>query len=250
LKAIAVIGYHHTGKTTAVCALISALKQKGFSVSSIKDIHAESFHADTEGSNSFKHAAAGSAAVWARGLRDNALVIPRRIELPEMLAHLASDYLIIEGMKDAPVPKIVCAETESQLDELIDETTIGISGLISDRLESYKGLPVFCLQKKLDALISLVLERSFPILPSSDPDCCSACGKDCYTMACDIVQGRAQRTDCVQDSARELLLKVNDQEISIVPFVQKLLRDSILSFVHNLKGVDPDASIEIRIPPQ
>lgn len=248
MKAIAVIGYHHTGKTTAVCALISALKQKGFSVSSIKDIHAESYNADTEGSNSHKHAAAGSDAVWARGLRDNALIIPRRIELPEMLAHLASDFLIIEGMKDAPVPKIICAETESQLDELIDETCIGISGKISDRLESYKGLPVFCLQKNLDAFVATVLLRAFPILPASDPDCCSACGKDCYTMACDIVQGRAERSDCVQDTAPELLLKVNGHELTIVPFVQKLLRDSILSFVHNLKGVDKDASIEIRIP--
>ncbi len=248
MKAIAVIGYHHTGKTTAVCTLISALTQKGYSVSSIKDIHAESYRADTEGSNSFKHAAAGSEAVWARGLKDNALIIPGRIELPQMLTHLSSDYLIIEGMKTAPVPKIVCAETESQLDELIDETCIGISGLIADRLESYKGLPVFCLQKNMDAFVSKVLDRAFPILPASDPDCCSACGKDCYSMACDIVQGRSQRSDCVQDSASELLLKVNGKEITIVPFVQKLLRDSILSFVHNLKGVDKDASIEIRIP--
>ena len=247
MKAIAVIGYHHTGKTTAVCAIISALKARGFSVSSIKDIHAQSYRADSEGSNSAKHAAAGSEAVWARGLQDNALVIPGRINLADMIAHLSSDYLIIEGMKDAPVPKIVCAETEAQLDELIDETTIGISGIISDRIESYRGLPVFCLARNPEAMIQTVLERSFPILPASEPDCCSACGKDCYAMAADIVQGRALRSACVQDSHQEMLLRVNGQEIAIVPFVQKLLKDSILSFVHNLKGVDKDGTIEIKI---
>ncbi len=33
----------------------------------------------------------------------------------------------------------------------------------------------------------------------------------------------------------------------IVPFVQKLLKDTLMAFVDNLKGVDKDSEIELRI---
>ncbi len=42
-----------------------------------------------------------------------------------MVSCLQADYLIIEGLQNAPVPKIVCAENTVQLDELIDDTCIG-----------------------------------------------------------------------------------------------------------------------------
>ena len=68
MKAIGVVGYHHTGKTTLATLLISALSGKGFEVASIKDIHSEKYRADKEGSNSWKHAQAGANQVFARGL--------------------------------------------------------------------------------------------------------------------------------------------------------------------------------------
>jgi len=250
MKAIGIIGYHHTGKTTAACALISELVARGYRVNSIKDIHDEKFSADKAGSNSDKHAKAGSSIVWARGLRDGALIFPKPLSYHDMLPHFDCDFLIIEGLKSAPVPKIVCAETTDQLDELIDDTTIGISGLIADKLESYRSLPVFCLQKNLSGFVDLIIEQSFKALPDNDPECCSACGKTCYELAGDIVQKRSTRDACVADSAKELVLMADGKEIVIVPFVQKLLKDNILSFVSNLKGVDPDAMIELRIDPR
>jgi|GEM_PF-7107489 len=36
MKAIGVIGYHHTGKTTLVCALIKELTARGYKVVSIQ----------------------------------------------------------------------------------------------------------------------------------------------------------------------------------------------------------------------
>ena len=249
MKALAVIGYHHTGKTTLATALIRELTARGYKVSSIKDIHSEEYRADKPGSNSAKHADAGAVRVFARGLFDNSLIIPGKMQLADILPLITSDFLIIEGMKDAPVPKLVCAKDTTQLDELLDDTAIGISGIIASELETYRGLAVYCLEKSLQSLVDEVIKKSFPILPCSDPDCCSACGKTCYQMACDIVQGRASRNDCVQDTAPELELLVNGEALTIVPFVQKLLKDSVLSFVHNLKGVDKDASIELRIKP-
>lgn len=247
MKAISVIGYHHTGKTTTVVALIKALVARGFTVSSIKDIHSENFHADKSGSNSDKHAKAGSDAVFARGLYDTALIFPRKLNLTEMSSHLCSDFLIIEGIKQAPTPKIVCAETTDQLDELLDDTTVAISGMIANELREYKGIPVYCLQKDLDALLYLLIDKSFTLLPDVETECCGECGMSCYQMAGEIVQGRAKRSDCLLDNHSGLSLKIDGKEIQIVPFVQRIIRDSIKSMVNNLKDVDPDGRIEITI---
>ncbi len=247
MKAIGIIGYHHTGKTTFATHLISALTLRGLKVASIKDIHNEAYRADTEGSNSWKHAQAGARQVYAKGTVDGALIFNPPPDLKGILPLLEADWLVIEGMKHAAVPKIVCATSEAQLDELIDGTCIGISGPIADRLQEYRGLPVFCLEKHSVALLDTVLKRCFAILPQSDPHCCSACGKDCYQMAVDIISGSAHREDCVLDGDRELRLWVADREITIVPFVQHLIRDSIRALVGNLKGVDASAAIRVEI---
>lgn len=247
MKAIAVIGYHHTGKTTLVTALIRELTERGFSVVSFKDIHSEAYRADTEGKNTNLHLQAGSNAVFAKGLYDSAMIFPKSLELKDVVPLFKADFLIIEGLKNAPVPKLVCAKNTEQLKELLDETCFGISGLIADNLSEYKGLPVYCLQKDLDNLINSVLRYSFEILPLSDPECCSACGKTCYHMAADIVQGRASRSDCILDSEPELQLSINGEEIVIVPFVQKVLKDMVIAFVDNLKGIDPSGCLELKI---
>ncbi|MDD4222977.1 MAG: molybdopterin-guanine dinucleotide biosynthesis protein MobB [Candidatus Cloacimonetes bacterium] len=247
MKAIGIIGYHHTGKTTLAAALITALAQKGFQVASIKDIHNEDYCADKKGSNSWTHARAGASQVFARGLQDAALILNSPPDLPRMLSLVSAEWLIIEGLKDAAVPKIVCANDTSQADELVDDTAIALCGRISAQTGNYKGLPVFALEQQLPELIELSLDKAFEILPHSDPDCCSACGKSCYQMAGDIVQGRSQRSDCVLDHQNSLDLAIGGQPLTIVPFVQNLLRDIILAFAANLKGIDPSQDIDIKI---
>ena len=247
MKALGIIGYHQTGKTTLVTCLIRELTKKGYNVCSIKDIHSETYRSDTEGKNTFLHTQAGSQAVFAKGLYDSALLFPRPLNLKEMVSCLQADYLIIEGLQNAPVPKIVCAENTVQLDELIDDTCIGISGVIASPIKSFKGLPVFSLPDDLAVLLSTVQEKCFDILPLAEPECCSACGKDCYKMAEDIVQGRAKRSDCVLDNKEELKLWVGDREIVIVPFVQKLLKDILVAFMNNLKDIDTQGNIKLEI---
>ncbi len=247
MKALGVIGYHRTGKTTVATAIIRELTQQGYNVCSIKDIHSETYRSDTKGKNTYLHTQAGSKAVFAKGLYDSALLFPKSLNLAEMVQFLNADYLIIEGLQNAPVPKIICAENTAQLEELVDDTCIGISGVIASQIDSFQGLPVFSLPEDLAVLLRTVQEKCFDLLPLAEPECCSECGKDCYTMAGDIVQGRAKRSDCVLDNNAELKLWVGEREIVIVPFVQKLLRDIVCSFVNNLKDVDPDGKIKLEI---
>jgi molybdopterin-guanine dinucleotide biosynthesis adapter protein len=245
VKALGVIGYHHSGKTTLVVALVKALTARGLRVATIKDIHNEQYRVDTEGKNTALHIAAGSVQTFARGLHDSAMIYPTPLALNRILPHIDADFLIIEGMKDAAVPKIVCATNPQDLDELSDDTAIAISGVISDELSTYQALDVFSAERDIEKLVELLLAKCFKLLPMADPECCGRCGSTCYQMACDIVQGRRKRDECVLDSGNGLSLEVDGREVSIVPFVQDVLRDTILGVLKNLR--DTDISKEIRI---
>ena len=250
MKALGIIGYHHTGKTTLATFIISRLWERGYKVNSIKDIHNETYRADTEGSNSWKHAKAGASRVLALGTKDAALVMTPQPDLRSALPLFDCDWLIVEGLKDAALPKIVCAVSEDQLDELVDDSCIGISGPIAGSISHFRGLPCFCLQRDAGQLIDTVLEKAFRILPQSDPECCGACGYDCRTMAGRIVKGLAKREDCVLDGSSDLKLYVNDRQITIVPFVQNIIKDTVRALVGNLKDIDPDGGIRIEIDPR
>lgn len=176
MKAFAVIGYHHTGKTTVVTELIKSLTTKGYKVATIKDIHAEAYQADTEGSNTWKHMQAGAEMVFAKGLTDSTLIFPTSLSLKEIIQLIHCDYLIIEGMKEAPVPKILCAESIEQLEELYDDTVIAISGKIAAQINNWQEPPVYDISHDCEKLTNLVLEKVFEILPVNDTACCSACG--------------------------------------------------------------------------
>jgi len=247
MKALAVIGYHHSGKTTTVIALVTALRARGYSVATIKDIHSEKYRADTPGKNSALHIEAGSIQTIARGLYDTAIIYPKQLNLSEMITHINADFLIIEGMKDAAVPKIVCGSEPAQLDELIDDTCIGISSLNAKQRISHLNLPVFNLPEEKDQLCERVLSSAFEILPLAEEECCSRCGGSCFDMAGNIVQGRKERSDCVLDHQNRLMLKVDGKEVVIVPFVQNILKDTIQAIVNNLHNIARDKDIEIQI---
>jgi molybdopterin-guanine dinucleotide biosynthesis protein B len=247
MKAFAVIGYHHSGKTTVVTELIKTLAAKGFKVATIKDIHSEQYHADTEGKNSWKHINAGSQMTFARGIHDSALIFPQSLSLNEMTRLLTCDYLIIEGMKEAPVPKILCAEDIDQIEELYDDTVFAISGKIASTQPDWEEPPIFDITTQSDKLTQLVLDKVVDLLPDSDPACCKRCGLTCYEMAAAIVKGERQRSECQTDRQQQLILSIDGKEITLVPFVQHLLQDLILAFVGNLKDADTQGNIKIEL---
>ncbi|MCK9557134.1 MAG: molybdopterin-guanine dinucleotide biosynthesis protein B [Candidatus Cloacimonetes bacterium] len=247
MKAIAVIGYHHTGKTSTVVNLVRELCSRGHTVATIKDIHSEKFRADTPGKNSALHIKAGSKLTVARGIYDTALIFPRSLPLNEIMPHIAADFLVIEGMKAAPMAKIVCADSEAQLTELIDDTCIGISDIITNSDFKHDKLDVFRIPQDVSALCDTVLAHSFEILPAADPECCQRCGGTCLQMAGDIVQGRRKRSECVLDGTSRISLKVGGKDVLIVPFVQDILKDSIMAIVNNLRDIAPNQEIQINI---
>jgi len=247
MKALGVIGYHHTGKTTVVTTLIRQLTKKGFRVATIKDIHAENYHADTPGTNTWHHLQAGACQVFAKGLHDSALLLPDAPELKDIVKLLNGDFLIIEGLRSAPVPKILCAETIDQLEELYDDTIIAISGKLASAGLDWSEPPVYDIFTQSELLAQLVINKSFDLLPLNTPKDCSMCGLTCYDMATAILKGEKQRSDCLAEYSKSLQLKVDNAVIPLKPYVRKTLSDVLKAYLSNLNGVDINQDITITI---
>ena len=246
LKVLSVAGYHHSGKTTTAVALITELRKRGYKVASIKDIHYEKFTMEKIGSNSWKHLSASNETVFARGINETYQIWSKKLSLNDMLANIDADYVIVEGMKKEALPRIICGIDAEQLEELNNGTVFAVSGIYSNEHKTFGDLPVFHPEKDIKALADLVEEKVFEVLPMPDDICCTACGLNCYKMVEAILKGKKTRNDCVTDRKKEVILKINGDEIKLVPFVQKMLKDVTLATVRNFKGCEK-GSIEIFI---
>ena len=247
MKVFSIAGYHRTGKTTVVVELIKELKKRGFKVVSIKDIHAEDFSMEDKDSNSWKHWEASRDTVIARGLNETYQIWHRQLSLNEILAHLEADYVVVEGMRSVALPRIICAENQTQLDELVDGTIFAISGIYANHNNKYKHLPVFKSVEEISQLADLVEKKVFEVLPLPKAECCGECGLTCREMVAAILAGERKREDCKTDRNTCMKLKIGGKEIIIVPYVQKTFIDIIKAYLQNLKGYKEGEKIEIEI---
>ena len=247
MKVFSVAGYHHTGKTTLVVELIKELRRRGFKVTSIKDIHNDNFTMEKEGSNSWKHAKASGDTVIARGTSETYQIWHRQLTLNEMLSHLKSDYVVVEGMKNVALPRIICAKDKEQLEELVDGTVFGISGIYADEHDKFGDINVFKSKYQIKELTDLVIEKVFPVLPLPKLECCGECGMNCREMVSGILAGRNTREDCKTDRNLDIEIEIAGKDINIVPYVQNTLKDIIKAYVKHLKGYHEGDSIDIKI---
>jgi molybdopterin-guanine dinucleotide biosynthesis protein B len=248
MYAVQVCGYHNSGKTTIVKELIKRLKISGYSVASIKDIHREGFQIDPPNSNTYIHKLAGADLVIARGETETDYLYYHKMDFLEIAHRISADWLVVEGFKDFPLPKIVCGTTAAEIDELLDLRTIAISGIIANSKKEFNGLPVFNALdvEQANQLWELTVAKVFPMLPYVDDKCCQLCGLTCSKMVEAIIQGKKSYDDCVINQT-EVHLKIGDRKISMVPFVQKILKNNILAVISELGGWEKNRKIEIVI---
>ena len=106
MRVFSVAGYSSTGKTTLVEALIRELTRRGFSVSTIKSTNEDV--RDRRGADTERHRLAGAKTTMLVGPESIMIQSRRPSSLNEMLSSIHDDLLIIEGMKEKPIPKIWC----------------------------------------------------------------------------------------------------------------------------------------------
>ena len=197
MKVFSVAGYSKTGKTTTIEKLIAELKQRGYSVGSVKDVHYEEFEIDVEGSNTYRHKMAGSELVTALGLYETDVMFQKRLDIYKIASFYDTDFLIIEGMRDANIPMILTADNIADLDERFDDRVFLVSGKIADEIDEYKNAPALSALSNVNKIADLVEKKTFELLPDFDPKCCDACGHSCREMCELILQGKKKRTDCI-----------------------------------------------------
>lgn len=156
MKVFSVYGYSKSGKTTTIEMLIKELKKRGYSVGTVKEIHYEKFTMDIDGSNTDRHRKAGAELVTARGLYETNILFKERLSIPEILKYYNNDYVILEGVTDFDVPKILCASSIEDVVKRMSESVFALSGVLSNELKSYEKLPVINAVNDIEKLTDLV----------------------------------------------------------------------------------------------
>lgn len=232
MRAISVVGFKKSGKTTLALELAEALKAQGLSVTLVKHSH-HGFDekADTDTAR-FRQQAdmvvgfspGGSFVSW-----------PKERSLAELIPLITTDFLVMEGGKTLGLmPRIVIAADEATAAELDPELALAAYG--------DHALDELMATRDVAGLARIAAKAGF-LLPGLD---CGACGREnCRGLAVDIVAGAATTADC-KAMNNSIRISVGGQPLPLNPFVERILRGGILGMLAELKGFTP-GTVDIRI---
>lgn len=230
LRIIVVKGFSKTGKTTTVESLVKELRKRGYTVGTIKDIHFENFEADVPGTDTYRHAQAGACRVTARGPKNTAIIMDERMSTDAILKYYKEDFLVIEGDLGIKAPTIITARTFDDIEKRICPEAVAVSGVISQR----------------------------------DSEACgrikSLSGNN-HTYSCEygelpIINGvtevekmadLAEQVTKDKETRLDVELKIDGEEIWMVPFVKETLKNVVVGAVKALDGYEEGKEIVIRI---
>jgi molybdopterin-guanine dinucleotide biosynthesis protein B len=145
MKAIGIVGYSNSGKTTLIERLIPFFRERGLRVSAIKHAH-HGFDMDRPGKDSHRYRDAGAGQVLIATAKRWALLTETPASpasLDELLAQLAPcDLVIIEGFRsEGQVPRIEVRRSISSEAPIYPDDPFVIA-LATDQVLDSSPLPV------------------------------------------------------------------------------------------------------------
>lgn len=146
-RVLGITGWKNSGKTTLTERLVTELTHRGWRVSTVKHAH-HAFDIDKEGTDSFRHRAAGAAEVaivsgnrWALMHELRGEAEPR---LEDILARLAPcDLVLIEGYKREGHAKIEVRRLQARDTTPLADQDHSIVAIAADHPVTGAKLPVF-----------------------------------------------------------------------------------------------------------
>ena len=145
---IAVCGFSNTGKTTLISRLTALLKER-YAIGYFKH-GCHRFDIDHEGKDSAVIRKAGASTVMISDPHQHALIAdgpPDPLKVQSALDHL--DMLLVEGLKEIPLPKIILAGPDEKILDLMQQGIVSnvkaivvVDHTMQDRYRTF-GLPVF-----------------------------------------------------------------------------------------------------------
>ncbi|MGI5967698.1 MULTISPECIES: molybdopterin-guanine dinucleotide biosynthesis protein B [Anaerotruncus] len=151
----AVSGVKNSGKTTLTVRLVRALTEAGFRVATIKhDGH--DFSADLPGTDSYRHKQAGAVSTIIYSHAKLLMVRDREeLSFSEICAFAPDcDFLILEGGKSSPLPKIEVVRAGISVRPVCDPATL--LAIATDLPLTHPTVPVLALDD-LPGLVKIIL---------------------------------------------------------------------------------------------
>jgi molybdopterin-guanine dinucleotide biosynthesis adapter protein len=223
MRAIAVVGWKDSGKTTLTVELVRALKGRGLKVGAAKSSHHGFDRADRDTGR-----LAAEADVVAGVSPGEAMIVwPAGKDLRELVRSMDVDVLVVEGGKELDwLPRVVVADDPDKAGGLDHGLAVGSVGA------PLSGKPLF---EKAEEIAAAALERGF-LLEGLD---CGACGHStCGDLAREIVAGRASAEDC-KAAGEDLRIEVEGREVALNNFVRSILTGTLTGMLSRLKGYAP-----------
>lgn len=231
MPTVAVVGSKKSGKTTAVETLVRGLVRKGYTVATVKHISEPNFTVDTKGKDTWRHAQAGASTVIS--VAPNELTVIKKVDttkysLEQITRNCEDDVeiIILEGFKkligqDPIVPKIVAVKTTEEVLEASKhfKPILTFVGPISTEAKKLK-IPYVDVLKEQQKLVDLVDGK----------------------IAAPVERKRKHK--------KKFRIRVDERVLPLNPFVQKIMRNTILGMISTLKGVaikgEEDVSIIVK----
>jgi len=205
MKAVGIIGYKKSGKTTLLVNLARELKKRGYKVSTIKHTAGSLDLPDTDTAKHKKYI----SEVAAISPYESIISLKGEKKLEEILSYINADFVLVEGFKNEKTfPKIVCLREEKESAQLFDGLQI-CAAMFS---------PV-----NIKLIAALVCEKAFK-LPNLN---CGGCGYEtCYELAKEIIKGKKSINECVSLNS-PIKITVNGKSLALNPFVAKVIQGSL-----------------------
>jgi molybdopterin-guanine dinucleotide biosynthesis protein B len=236
LKAIGIVGYKDSGKTTLIQALAPELRYRGHKIAAVK--HA-SHGIDMEGKDTVKLTESAHQVAFISPTESIALWKGTKA-LEDILRYVDADIILLEGFKtEKTFPKIACLKGEPEDRDLFDGLTLCAVGP-GDEAQGFH-VPILD-SDDIEKIADLVEEGAFK-LPNLN---CEACGHEtCYGLALEIMAGSKTVEDCVSLNPAVQVM-INGQLLPLKPFISDLVRGALVGVLSSLKGFS-QGEIEIHI---
>jgi len=239
MKAVGIVGYKKSGKTTLLLRLSEELISRGYRVAAMKHISGTVDKINSD-SDKYKMHLSQVAVIDSK---ESILFLNGKKRIDDLLHYLEADIVLIEGFKsEKTYPKIVCLREEKDKKSLFDGLELCTASLLplndSQKISEYSILN----DEDIKSMAEIIIEKAFK-LPNLN---CGACGfPDCYTFAKEIQKGNKTIKDCLSLNS-EVVATADGEQIPMNPFVSKIVKNAIYGLLSPLKGFK-EGNIEIKI---
>ena len=235
MKAIGIVGFKRSGKTTLGVRLALELSRTGQRIAVLK--HASGDIALPETDTSKYRPYVSFVAAIAPGATEIVLAGSQRLE--DVLVYCDADLVLVEGFKqEKTFPKIVCLRDAAEGARLFDGLQLFTAALQPDTADVH-----ILNDDDIKRIAPVVRQRAFK-LPALD---CGLCGHDsCYALAKRIVKGETSWEQCLE-RLPTLRITRDGERLPLEAPVAVALRARITAVLSSLKDLQRGA-IEIEIP--